>query len=98
MDNLYDDAIIYLVEAGGGAVGKGRIGVFLERRTAEAWVRSLGFGVENKITLTHLLDTRRHHNMSVSEPDLTVSLPERPLSPPSFDQPLSPPHYAIALA
>jgi hypothetical protein len=97
MDNLYDDAIIYLVEVT-GAKGKPRIGIFLERRTAEAWVRSLGEGVENKILQTHLLDTRRHHNMSVSEPDLTVSLPERPLSPPSFDRPLAPPRHQIALA
>jgi hypothetical protein len=98
MDNLYDDAIIYLVETNGAGAGKARIGIFLERRTAEAWVRSLGDGVQHKIVQTHLLDTRRHHNMSVSEPDLTLSLPERPLSPPSFDRPLSPPRHHIAVA
>ena len=98
MDMLYDDTIIYLVEVAGAAAGKGpRMGVFLERRTAEAWVRTLGEGVQNKITQTHLLDTRRHHNMSVNEPDLSAALPERPLSPPSFDRPLAPPRHAIAL-
>ncbi|MEJ0069109.1 MAG: hypothetical protein WDO24_10670 [Pseudomonadota bacterium] len=63
--------------------------MFLERRTAEAWVRTQGENVQNKITQTHMLDTRRHYNMSISEPDLSVALPERPLSPPSFDRPMS---------
>ena len=98
MDNLYDDAIIYLVEVTGAAAGKGRIGIFLERRTAEAWVRTLGEGVQHKIVQTHLLDTRRHHNMSVAEPDLAVALPERPLPPPSFDRPLAPPRQQVAVA
>jgi hypothetical protein len=97
MDMRYDDTVIYLVEATGGGAGKGRIGVFLERRTAEAWVRSLGDGVQNKISQTHLLDTRRCHNESVTEPDLSLALPERPLSPPSFDRPLPPRQYLIAL-
>jgi hypothetical protein len=86
---LYDDTIIYEVEVWGGAAGKRMFGVFLERRTAEAWVRALGEGVQNKIVQTHLLDTRRHYNMSISEPDLSAALPERPLPPPSFDRPLS---------
>jgi len=98
MDLMYDDAVIYLVEVDGTGGQKGRMGVFLERRTAEAWVRSLGEGVSNKITQTHLLDTRWHHNMTVSPPDLSGALPERPLPPPSFDRPLAPPRYSIALA
>lgn len=97
MDLLYDDAVIYLAEVTGGPGNKNRIGVFLERRTAEAWLRTLGDGVQNKISTTHLLDTRHHYNMSVSEPDLSLALPDRPLSPPSFDRPLAPPRFAIAL-
>jgi hypothetical protein len=85
---LYDDMIIYEVQVWGGGAGKGMFGVFLERRTAEAWVRALGGQVQNKITQTHLLDTRRHYNMSISEPDLSAALPERPLPPPSFDRPI----------
>ena len=96
MDSLYDDMIIYLVEVEGGKGGK-RTGVFLERRTAEAWVRTLGEGVQNKITQSHMLDTRRHHNLAVTEPDLSTALPERPLSPPSFDRPLAPPRFAVAI-
>jgi len=92
---LYDDTIIYQVEVWGGVAGKGTFGVFLERRTAEAWVRTLGEGVQNKVTQTHLLDTRRHYNMSISEPDLSSALPERPLPPPNFDRPLSATRPAI---
>jgi len=84
---LYDDTIIYEVEVWGGGAGRRMFGVFLERRTAEAWIRALGDGVQNKITQTHLLDTRRHYNMSISEPDLSSELPERPLPPPNFDRP-----------
>jgi hypothetical protein len=99
MDMNYDDAIIYQVQVSGGGTGKAaRFGVFLERRTAEAWVRSLGDGVDHTITQTHLLDTRQHHNMAIAEPDLTVSLPERPLPPPSFDRPLPPPRFSVTLA
>jgi hypothetical protein len=86
---VYDDTIIYQVEAWGGGAGKPRFGVFLERRTAEAWVRSLGDGTQNKITQTHLLDTRRHYNMAISEPDLSNMVSEPPLPPPSFDRPLA---------
>jgi hypothetical protein len=88
---LYDDTIIYLVEVSGSGAAKGAMGVFLERRTAEAWVRSLGGEVQNKISQTHLLDHRRHYNMSVAAPDLTVALPERPLPPPNFGKALPPP-------
>ena len=99
MDLMYDDAVIYLVEIEGSGGHKGRMGVFLERRTAEAWIRSLGDqGVPNKITQTHLQDTRQNHNMAVTPPDLSGELPERPLPPPSFDRPLSPPRHSIALA
>jgi hypothetical protein len=93
---VYDDTIIYQVEAWGGSAGKRKFGVFLERRTAEAWVRTLGEGVQNTITQTHMLDTRCHYNMSISEPDLSVALPERPLSPPSFDRPLAPSRLNVA--
>ena len=98
MDILLDDTIIYQVEVSGGGTGKpARFGVFLERRTAEAWVRSLGEDTPHTITQKHLLDTRRHHNMSVPEPDLASELPGRPLPPPSFDRPMAPPRFAIAL-
>ncbi len=98
MDSLYDDMIIYLVEVEGPGGAKARSGVFLERRTAEAWVRTLGEGVQNKITQSHMLDTRRHHNMAVTEPDLSVALPVRPLPPPSFDRPLPPRRVAVAIS
>src|SRR3954463_7294351 len=77
---LYDDTIIYQVEVWGGAVGaKSAFGVFSERRTAEAWIRSLGEGVQTPITHPPLLDPRRHYNMSISEPDLSSELPGRDL-------------------
>lgn len=96
---LYDDTIIYEVEVWGGRVGaKSAFGVFAERRTAEAWVRSLGEGVQNRINQTHLLDTRRHYNMSISEPDLSVALPERPLPPPNLSTGLPPRRMSPAIA
>lgn len=98
MDLMYDDAVIYLVEVEGTQGHKGRMGVFLERRTAEAWIRSLGETVPNRITQTHLQDTRRNHNMAVTPPDLSGELPERPLPAPSFDRPLAPPRVTITLA
>ena len=95
---LYDDTIIYEVEVWGGRVGaKSAFGVFAERRTAEAWIRSLGDGIENRITQKHLLDTRRHYNMSVSEPDLSRDLPGRDLPPPNFSTGLPPRRFSPAL-
>jgi len=90
---LYDDTIIYQVEA--TRSGKTMMGVFLERRTAEAWIRSLGEGVDNRITQTHLLDTRRHYNMSVSEPDLSTEPSQRPLEPPNYSSGLPPKRYSV---
>jgi len=95
---LYDDTIIYEVEVWGGRVGaKSAFGVFAERRTAEAWIRSLGDGIENRITQKHLLDTRRHYNMSISEPDLSNELPGRDLPPPNFSTSLPPRRFSPAL-
>jgi hypothetical protein len=95
---LYDDTIIYEVEVWGGRVGaKSAFGVFAERRTAEAWIRSLGDGVENRITQKHLLDTRRHYNMSITEPDLSNELPGRELPPPNFSTGLPPRRFSPAL-
>lgn len=61
---IYDDTIIYLVEVWGA--GKPTLGVFKERRTAESWTRSLGDGVQKKVTQTHLLDSRFQHNLTVA--------------------------------
>ena len=95
---LYDDTIIYEVEVWGGRVGaKSAFGVFAERRTAEAWIRSLGDWVENRIIQKHLLDTRRHYNMSISEPDLSTELPGRDLPPPNFSTGLPPRRFSPSL-
>src|SRR5258708_5901257 len=64
----------------------------------EGGVRAVGEGVQNKITQANMLDARRHHNMAVTEPDLSTALPERPLSPPSFDRPLAPRRVAVAIS